>query len=189
MEETRTPGSTSCCSRMRRGSDIPSAHRIALRSVRNSEEMVPRSVYRVLDSGTAFPASALWRGGGPPPPGGGGGVGKQRETEVMTSETARIAKKSSFCIPPPSSPIQSGHCHPNRRLPSTAGLFPDHLDDDLPRSLSIVEIDEDDLLPGSECHFLLQKWDGEGRLQQGRPDVGESVSVAPAPVVLVGDVR
>jgi len=67
--------------------------------------------------------------------------------------------------------------------------FADDLDDQIAGAGTVVEVDEDDLLPGAEEHFAIGEGDGQGRPLQGGADVGGTVAVAPGQVVVVGFVR
>ena len=64
-------------------------------------------------------------------------------------------------------------------------LFADDLADDVAGSGSGVEVDEDNLLPGTECELGVDEGDGEGRAQERGADVGVAVVVVPGLFVLV----
>ena len=68
-----------------------------------------------------------------------------------------------------------------------AGLLAYNLKDEGSGSGSVVEIDENELLPSPQQEPPLLEWYGKARLQQRRPDVTESVAVSPAHVVLIGE--
>src|SRR4030042_635207 len=50
-----------------------------------------------------------------------------------------------------------------------------HKDISLP--LSIIKVDEDDLLPCSQCKPSLDERNGEARFHQGCPHVGETITI------------
>ena len=57
--------------------------------------------------------------------------------------------------------------------------FSDHLDHELPGAWAGVEIDENDLLPGTERQLVIDERDGERRAEHRRTYVAMSVVVAP----------
>lgn len=69
-----------------------------------------------------------------------------------------------------------------------AGLFPYDLKDDPPPSRPVVEVEEDNLLPGAKEQKAVLEGDGDGGAEERRPDVGEAVPVPPPGVMGVGDV-
>ena len=62
------------------------------------------------------------------------------------------------------------------------------MNNDVSVPVSIVKIDEDDLLPCSQCQSPSDEWNGEGRFHEGSPYMREPVAVTPAPVMLIGDI-
>ena len=54
-------------------------------------------------------------------------------------------------------------------------------------SLSIVEINQNDLLPGAEQKTVLHKGDCQGWAQQSGTDMGKAVAVPPPVVVGIAD--
>jgi len=53
---------------------------------------------------------------------------------------------------------------------------------------AVVEIDQDDLLPGSQEQPAAGKWDHQRWADQGSPDVGAAVVISPPEMVAVGAV-
>ena len=62
---------------------------------------------------------------------------------------------------------------------------PHDLDDDLPLPPPVIEVNEDNLLPGSERESPLDEGDGERGFHEGRPDMGKPIAIAPAFVVFI----
>ena len=69
-----------------------------------------------------------------------------------------------------------------------AGRESQDLAPDLALPGAVVEIQQDDLLPGPQLEPSLVDGDAQGRLEEGRPDVGIAVAVPPAAVMGIGQV-
>ncbi len=60
-----------------------------------------------------------------------------------------------------------------------------HLYQDVPFPRAVVEVEEDDLLPGPEDHGAAHNGNQERRTEKGCPHVGVTIAVPPAGVVTV----
>jgi len=65
---------------------------------------------------------------------------------------------------------------------------PQDLDDDLPMPAPVIEVNEDNLLPGSKRESSLDEGDGERGFHEGRPDMGKPIAIAPAFIVFIGHI-
>lgn len=55
----------------------------------------------------------------------------------------------------------------------------------IPTSGSIVEIDENDLLPRSKEQASVRDWNGEGGTKQRRADMGKAIPISPFCIVCI----
>lgn len=69
-----------------------------------------------------------------------------------------------------------------------AVLFAGKLEDDSSFARADIEINEDNLLPCPQHQLAVGEGNSNGKTEQGSADVGIAVAVAPAGIVLVGDV-
>jgi hypothetical protein len=62
---------------------------------------------------------------------------------------------------------------------------PEHLDDDLPRPPSCIELEQHHLLPRTQRQCSIDEWHGQRGPEQGGTDVTGPVVIAPALVMPV----